>query len=141
LTLALVMFVTSMGFAVDLHYCKGQLKSFSFLGKAETCHEMSKTTPAKSCPMHAKLVQDEDGCSMEMKDCCDNKVLYIQSDQDQKVPTYNFEIDRSLDQFVVSSVLLYFNEFLGDVASPLVSQYKPPLLLRDVLVLIQSFLL
>ena len=33
--LAAVLFVTSVGITMDMHYCKGELKSISLFGKAQ----------------------------------------------------------------------------------------------------------
>lgn len=139
LTLSMVMLVTSVGFAVDMHYCKGELKSFSFVGKAKTCHEMMTTAPA--CPMHAKMAKDENGtCSSDKKNCCENEVIYVQSDQDQ-MPGFSLVLDKSVQQFVVAFVFGFLQSDFTQLDTISGQDYQPPLLLRDIPVLIQSFLL
>ena len=38
--MAFLMFFTSIGFSMDIHYCQGHLKSISLLGKAKNCHDI-----------------------------------------------------------------------------------------------------
>ena len=53
LTMAFLMFFTSVGFTVDMHYCQGKLKTFNFFGKAKSCHEVGEGM--KDCPFHAQM--------------------------------------------------------------------------------------
>ena len=47
--MALLMFLTSAGLAIDVHYCQGELKSFSFYSKAQNCHALSLDDIKPSC--------------------------------------------------------------------------------------------
>ena len=142
LILAFLMFSTSVGFALDMHYCSGKLKSVNFFGKAKTCHEMTVEAPMKNCPHHQKMVEQIQGCSIENKDCCENKTLRFQSDQDQQVQTFDFVVNKQLQQFITAYVVIFFNNnFSIESDTPSFAHYKPPLILRDIPVLIQSFLL
>ena len=71
LMMAFLMFFSSVGFAMDMHYCGGKIKSISFFGKAKNCHEMvgESDTPIKNCPHHKKMMADEKSC-FEDKNCC-----------------------------------------------------------------------
>lgn len=62
------MLFTSVGFSADLHYCKGELKTFSLFGEAKSCH-----TAKKSCPHHANMLVTE----KSEKDCCTNKTIEV----------------------------------------------------------------
>lgn len=41
LLMAILLLTSSVSFAVDMHFCKGELKSISFWGKAPSCHEQA----------------------------------------------------------------------------------------------------
>lgn len=140
LSLAFLMFTTSVGFAVDMHYCQGQLKSVSFLGKAKTCHDIVDAAPMKNCPHHKKMMKKNNNCSADKKDCCDNKTMHFQSDQDQAVQTLDFT-NKHVQQFIVAYVTAFFNNHLFETDSPSFNDYKPPIVLMDIPVLGQSFLL
>lgn len=143
LILAGLMFITSAGFTMDMHYCSGDLKSVSFFGKAKTCHEMTGEVGSlqKSCPRHNKMMEGNEGCS-EDKDCCSNKSVQLLSDQDQRVQTIDVVFTKQLKQFVIVHAMGLFAEDLNlNRNSPSYTHYKPPLIQRDIPVLNQTFLL
>lgn len=143
LMMAFLMFFSSAGFAMDMHYCGGELKSVSFFGKAKNCHEMAGESDAtmKNCPHHKKMIADKKSCS-EDKNCCSNKTLHFQSDQDHQLQTADFVVTKQLKQFVIA----YVSVFLGGdfdlkwEVTPY-AHYKPPLIRKDIPVLHQTFLL
>ena len=142
LTLALLMFFTSVGFTMDMHYCQGKLKSFSLLGKAKNCHE--KAAKMANCPHHQKMTADtkqENGCSMDQKDCCQNRMLHVQADQDLQKPAIDFLHNHQLQQFVVAYVLTFFSNQIISTDTIAFARYKPPLIPRDIPVLFESFLI
>lgn len=138
LFMAFMMFVTSVGYAVDMHYCKGELKSFNFFGKAKSCHEV---TSMKNCPFHQEMSEQHTESSMEKKGCCENKTHWVQSDQDQQVQTSGFVLKNHLQQFIIAYVHVFFLDNVIQKKSLSFALYKPPLIQRDVPVLFQSFLL
>ena len=144
LMMAFLMFFTSVGFAMDMHYCGGELKSVSFFGKAKTCHDMAgdnETPMMKDCLHHKKMMAEKKGCSEE-RNCCSNKTVHLQSDQNQEIQTNDFAVIKELKQFVIAYVAVFFlSDFNIESDSASYSQYKSPLILRDIPVLTQSFLL
>lgn len=140
-SLAFVMLITSVGFTVDMHYCQGQLKSFSFFGKAKSCHDMTDAAQMISCPHHKKMMKEDESCSLDKKDCCENQIHHIQADQDQAVQTFDFVVNKQLQQFVIAYVVVFCANNLIETDAPSFISYKPPLILRDIYVLIESFLL
>jgi len=143
LMMAFLMFFSSAGFAMDMHYCGGELKSVSFFGKAKNCHEMAgeDEAPMKNCPHHKKMMADKKGCS-EDKNCCSNKTVHFQSDQDHQLKTADFVVSKQLKQFVIAYVSVFLGEDF-DLKREVIAfaYYKPPLIPRDIPVLHQTFLL
>jgi hypothetical protein len=133
LTLAILMFCASVGFSVDLHYCKGDLKSFSFFGEASSCH-----TSKKSCPHHQNL-QAEDGA--EKKDCCNNETVEF-DDLDED---FTFSPVIEFSELNIKFVTAFIYSFIG-VTFPITnsntflksSHHKPPI---DIYVLLERYLL
>ena len=132
LTLAVLMLFTSVGFSADLHFCKGEFKTFSLFGKAESCH-----TVKKSCPHHANMVVSD----QSEEDCCSNKTIEL----DDLDSDFNISIDAELTdiqlKFVTSFVYSFFfttptrvlkSSFLGS------KDLLPP---RDIYVLLERFLI
>lgn len=128
--MAALMFLTSMSFAMDMHYCKGELKSLSIFGKAKSCHEQKA---APTCPHHAKMQQQQ-----EDNNCCDNESTFVQADIDKVFSSVEFA---DLQQFVLAFVQVFFVEQDFEQQVSAFEHYKPPLIAQDIPILVQSFLL
>ncbi len=142
LTMAFLMFFTSVGFTVDMHYCQGKLKTFNFFGKAKSCHDMGEGM--KDCPFHAKMktANKSDGNTISKKGCCSNKTLHFQSDQDQQNQVDNaVVISPQLQYFVIAFVEVFINSSVVETDKPSFALYKPPLIPRDIYVLLETYLL
>lgn len=150
INLAFLMFCTSIGFAVDMHFCKGDFKSFSFLEKAPSCHEVATTV---TCPHHQKMMKEAfrvklgTGCldarlggKEDNRNCCKNKTVHIEANQDLQIQFLDLlSLHYQATLAFVQNKVLYQNLYITQTSLPF-QHYKPPLLFRDVPVLIQSFL-
>ena len=81
---------------------------------------------------------DLGGCK---KGCCDTDYEHFQLDQDQQTASVNFELSTQLSQFVAVFIAVFLTEVAVSTDPPNFQTYKPPLILRDIPVLVQSFLL
>ena len=136
--LVILVLISSMGITVDMHYCNNELKSFSFSGKAKSCHEPS----LKQCPFHSKkLGNNNNDNSVNKKNCCENKTKFFHSDQDQQIQTFDYELTQPLQLFTVAFINAFFINSGIEKEILAFTRYKPPILQKDIPVLIQSFLL
>ena len=139
--LALLLLITSAGFAVDLHFCGGKLVSFSFWGKAKTCYELAnmEEAPKVNCPGHSSTLEFSRPC-LDAKSCCSNKTLHVQADQDRQ--TQNGVRLFSVQQMQpIAFVSTSRNRHSLSVVKKLaIDHYKPPKLPKDVAVAFQTFL-
>lgn len=129
--LVVLMTTTSLGYAVDLHFCSGALKTFSFFGKADACHQKMQF-----CPHHGSMIMDSD------QGCCDNEIVIID----------NLDVDYlSASSFVYDVALTYTlpvfspndSPLPGSTSADVITEYlhfKPPLPAKSRAVLYQSFL-
>jgi len=139
LFLALLMFTTSAGFAIDMHYCQDELKSYRLFGEAENCHEKAE---AKACPHHAKMEMEKEGRAMERDGCCHNETLLLQADQDQSTQSFEYAVNKPLQQFLAAYIVAFHKGLqLEEAQKADFLHYKPPSISRDISVLTQSFLL
>ncbi len=141
LTLAFLMFFTSVGFSIDMHYCGNHLQSFNLFGKAKNCTEMVATAATKGCQMHEKITTPKDGFSIHKKDCCHNRTLNLQADLTSEIQTDNFMDSQQLQDFVVAFVVVFLENRPTETTASNFALYTPPLIPRDIPVLFQSFLL
>ena len=141
-SLALLMLVTSLGLTVDMHFCGGHLKSFNLFGKAKGCYEMTEASNVETCSNDQMNMEQNDDCSIQKKNCCDNKTLDFQFDQDQQVQTVDLSISQPLQQFITAYVaVFFFNDFQIESDKTSFAHYKSPLIARDFHVLYESFLI
>ncbi|MDF1864556.1 MAG: hypothetical protein P1U70_06970 [Saprospiraceae bacterium] len=116
--LATLMFFTSSGFVLGKHQCKMEQKS------------MQETV---------NLACNETGCQ---KGCCSTELEYFKLDQDQQTAHAEFQLTDELSQFItVFASVFMFTSAVQETKTPKYFLYKPPLIRKDIPVLIQSFLL
>ena len=138
------MFFSSAGLAVDFHYCQGKLKTFGLFQKAKTCHEVAANAShchkAKKKTCHKQLNETTCKKDGDQKGCCDNEMAFILLDADYGVAEYiSFDVHEI--QFVAAFIASFYHVFQEvDSSISHYQNYKPPLLDRDSVVLIQSFL-
>lgn len=132
LIMASLMFITSVGFSVDMHYCNGQLKSISLFGEAKSCHD---TTMHKTCPYHKNMQKD--------KDCCENKTLVFQADIDKELENEFFVLSQNLELscFIVAFTEIFLDNLPRIDKEIIPFDYTKPPAQRDIYVLLETFLL
>jgi hypothetical protein len=139
-TLAVLMMVSTTGFSMDAHYCQNQLQGVSFLGKAKNCHEKRTTSPchkAKTACHH----QLDDTNNPENNDCCQNKKVVIDKiDADATSPQAPVLQDISL-HFVTAFITTYLIGYPIQIKVETPHLYKPPIPDRDVLAILQTYLI
>ena len=141
LILSMLIFSSSVGWSVDLHYCNGHLKSFSLFGTAKSCHDVSGKT--KSCSFHKKLNLEakRSGQTVHKMTCCKNKRVFLHSDSDLLLQ-YLSSNDVSLDYLQGIGLLtadipvnIFSNSTHFNIHDP------PPISGQEIRIHFQSFLL
>jgi len=93
LSIAILIFITSIGIAVDVHLC-----SVSIIGKAKTCHnEMTK-----QCSSHTKSLESIPKQIDESWACCNNKIVYFKLEQDKYTKTLSTTLIKQVQDFAKS---------------------------------------
>lgn len=140
--MALLMLVSSTGFSIDLHYCQGQIKGFSFFGEAASCHQQAEKKHCKKAKKacHAAPVDQMETISCK-KDCCSNKTIKVEHNTDAK-KIQTAELTPAQVEMLTAFVQVFLLENT-DLTKRIIPHlnYVPPLLTKDIPVLIQSFLL
>jgi len=117
-----------MGFTVSSHICGGKkVKTVFSVGVADVSCGMEKK--ANDCSSKKQM----------KKNCCEDEVQLIQNDKDYIQQITNFDFSPNfLIAFVTTYVELFENE---TTEIDFFSDHSPPPLIRDIPVLIQSFLI
>ncbi len=128
LFLSLLVVLSSMSFTVNLHLCMGELESVRIM------------TDAPACDMHRKSCHGPEPDKSSKEDCCEDeqRILHGQ-DELSKAPAF-----QKAQPELVAVLSLLVSYLTADTELPLIDAiavYTPPLLPRDIPVLIQSFLI
>ena len=126
--MAFLVLFSTMSFSMDMPFCGDMLVDFKLFQEADSC-QMAMDMPS----------MDMVGDDMEMQ-CCSDVELLVPGQDDLQL---SFD-DLSFEQqtFIVAFTITYSNLFLGIDQHPTpFKEYSPPILIRDVQVLDQTFLI
>jgi len=126
--MALLVLFSTFSFTVAQHYCGDVLVDYSLFGHVE------------SCGMEVQEIVDLPQCNLVQDDCCNDEVFSIDGQTDLKVSFEKLRFEQQ--QFVASFIFTYLNihEGLSENIVPF-SDYPPPVLVKDIQVLDQIFLI
>ncbi|MCM4164912.1 MULTISPECIES: HYC_CC_PP family protein [unclassified Arenibacter] len=127
-SMALLVLFSTFSFTVEQHYCGDTLVDFSMFGKAE------------SCGMDIQQLSNSHDDNLKKIGCCEDETLSVLGLDDLKVSLEKLNFEQH--KFVVSFVYSYLNLFEGlqENIVPF-NHYPPPLLVKDIPILHQTFLI
>lgn len=133
LCLAALVLVSSTTFSVGLHVCRGHVSHIAVMQKAQPC-AMER--------LAAELGFSDEDCGMSNKmKCCEDRTLSFEGTD------YQYKTSKSLTVQEIVPVQAMLPVLLSSVLPPQSQAYtsfrpyKPPLIHRDVIVLVQRFLI
>lgn len=122
--LALLVLVSTFSFIVDVHYCGSILVDKAVFSKAETC----------GMAMHSGI----EGLTEES--CCTNEKIAVEGQDELKVSFNTLDIHHQV--FLASFTYSYLHIFEGlPLEEVHFRDYSPPLLVSDIQLLDQVFLI
>jgi len=127
IVMTLLVLFSTVSFTVDKHYCGDMLMDMAVLHKAEAC-AMEKAF-SKTCSVN-----------IEKSSCCSDKQIVIDGQDDLKITWDTITLEDQ--QFLVAYTLSYVALYTDDTSQPLpTDDYAPPLIVRDILVLHDTYLI
>ena len=126
--MAFVVVFSTMSFSISEHYCGDHLVDSALFSKAESCGmELQKKSPTNEC-------------SVDKEDCCSDVVKQIEGQTNLKTDLSNLTFQQQV--FVTAFSYSYVNLFEGlDENIVPFKNYTPPLIVTDIQVLDQIFLI
>ena len=126
--MAFVVTFSTMSFTISEHYCGDYLVDSALFSKAESCGmEMGVSLPV-------------DDCSIGKYNCCSDVLKQIEGQNELKTDLSNLNFEQQL--FVASFIYSYVNLFEGLEENIIpFKYYSPPLLIKDIQVLDEVFLI
>ena len=116
--MALVVMFSTLSFTVDMHYC------------GSTLIDTALFTKAKSCGMQMQTPSPTD-CSVIQKNCCSNKQLIVEGQDELQVTFNNFTFEQQFFALAFFSTYINLFEGLENNIIPF-KEYSPPLVVRDI---------
>lgn len=130
--LSIAVLLSTTGFTLSEHVCQSELQSVSVFSESGGCD--SKMAPCQRggtcCSMDEK----------EGKSCCTSSSEYFQSDQDKQTQAFEFKQLKSPDFLAVITVVFCIQLPIFETAQVNYLTYRPPIVCKDLLVFLQTFL-
>lgn len=126
--MALLVLFSTMSFTVDMHFCGDHLVDLAFFDDAKTCGMDT-----------ANSLEADTMMAMEM-DCCTDLEFVLEGQEDLNISLDNFSFEHQ--NFITAFTYTYLNLF-EDVSENSIPfrDYSPPPLIRDIVVLDQTFII
>jgi hypothetical protein len=128
--LALLVLVSSSSFMVNMHFCGGHVQSVSFIEDAAAC-PMEVQLP----PCHKKMAVKKSGC------CEDKHVAFEGKDFNTQVQDFSMLSWQTINWVGSLPMIMEVIQVNEALAFSNHTPYKPPIVERDIPVLVQSFLI
>ena len=123
-----MVLLSTFFFMVDMHYCGEKLVDAAIFSKAKTCGMEEQSTSSFS------------GCAITKRNCCHEDQLLIKGQDELKNDVQKLTVDQQ--QFIAVFFVTYVKLFEGlkEQVVPY-RNYKPPLIINNLRVLHEVFLI
>jgi len=128
ISMAFVVLFSTFSFTISEHYCGNHLVDSALFSKAESCGmDMENPTPTKDC-------------SIKKSNCCSDVVKQIEGQDELQIDFSKLTINQQ--KFIASFTYSYINLFDG-LENNIVpfKYYSPPLLVKDIQILDEVFII
>jgi len=126
--MAILLLVSTTSWKVEKHFCMGHLVDLAFFLDAE------------DCGMAMDMVNEGNSTLQQESSCCSEEIIFVDGQEDLKTVNADLSVDQQFFLIVITQT--FQNNFNGieqhDVAN---EYYPPPLLVRNVQILDQVFLI
>ncbi len=125
--LAIVVLFSTMSFSLDMHFCGDTLVETAVFHKAEGCGMEMQNPQSK-------------GCSITKKSCCKDEQLLIDGQSNLRMSLDKVSFDQHI--FVTSFIYSYISLF-EDLQENVIlyTKYNPPLVIKDIFKLDETYLI
>jgi hypothetical protein len=127
--LAMLVLVSSSSFMVNMHFCGGHVQSVSLIEEAAQCP--MEVLP----PCHKKMAVKKSGC------CQDKHVTFEGKDFNTQVQDFSMLTWQAINWVATLPMIMEVIQVNEALAYSNQTPYKPPIVERDIPVLVQSFLI
>ena len=123
-----LLLVSTTSWKVEKHYCLGHVMDISFF------------TPAEDCGMETGTSADDNSIFQSEDSCCSDVTILMQGQDDLSISYNDFSIAHPL--FFVVFTYSYFNIAAPEEVQPIKHHhYPPPIIVKDIQLLDETFLI
>lgn len=120
--MALLVLFSTMSFTVDKHFC------------GEILVDQAVFSEAKTCGMHSDMPASAED------ECCDEEKIFVEGQKELKISFDDLDLEKQV--FLASFTWSYSELFEGEAqAETPFFHYEPPLLVYDIHLLDETFLI
>jgi len=125
--MAFVVLFSTMSFTIDMHYCGDTLVDTAVFSKAKTCGMESMETSSCESPQLKK-------------DCCSEEQISFEGENELQLTFEDLNFEQQV--FVFNFIYTHINLFEGleENIVPF-KEYSPPLVVKDIQLLDEQFLI
>ncbi len=128
ITMAFLLLLSTISWKVEKHYCMGRLIN------------MALFVDVADCGMDMAYNENSQNLDESKQLCCDEEVIFIDGQDDLKI-AFN-DLDTGQQSFLIAFKHSYLNLFRVQTEQSVpCEQYPPPLLVKDIQVLDEVFLI
>ena len=125
--MAFVVLFSTMSFTIDMHYCGDKLVETAIFHKV------------KGCGMDTQKSESKD-CELTKKNCCSDKQVVVDGQDELQITLDKISFNQQV--FILAFVETYNNLFqLLDKEFISFQTYKPPLFIRQIFKLDETYLI
>ena len=125
--MAFVVLLSTMSFTIDMHFCGDTLVDTAVFKKAS------------DCGMKMNMTSSSD-CSKMKKNCCTEKQISVDGQDELNLAMHQLSLEQQ--QFIICSIYSYLSLFEAENENIFTDlEYKPPLIVRQVYKLDESYLI
>ena len=128
LLMAVFMLASTVSWTVGKHFCLGSLVDIAFFHEAETCG------------IEMPLLNDSAALDKDSDNCCTDEIVSVQGQDELSITQYDLSFGQ---QYFLAALTCYYINLFQPREQHYVphSDYPPPILVRDIHVLDQVFLI
>ena len=128
LLMAIFMLVSTVSWTVEKHFCLGSLVDIAFFHEAETCG------------MEMPLLNEGVVLDKDSNNCCSDEIVSVQGQDELSISQYDLSFGQPY--FLAALTCYYINLFQSREQHFVPhADYPPPILVRDIQILDQVFLI
>lgn len=128
-SMALLVLCSTLSYTVEQHYCGNFLADSSWFGHAKSCGMEVLQTNSKTA-----------GCELVQTGCCSNKIFHIEGQDELNSAAHQWAFE-PLHFDAVPSTAYQLLPLLDGDEQVTFEHYVPPIIVRNVQVLHQTFLI